>query len=72
MSMGDWYEPGNEVTGYLLRVFGQLIGFVLAVSAFALWLQPAAGEGLSLGRLGLSLAMLLGGMAAVFGCAGRR
>ncbi|MBE9635583.1 hypothetical protein [Salipiger mangrovisoli] len=72
MSMGNSHSPESELTGYLLRLFGQMVGFVLALSAFALWLVPEAGAGLSLWRLGLSLALLLTGMTVVLGCAARR
>ncbi|WP_353472408.1 hypothetical protein PVT71_14035 [Salipiger sp. H15] len=73
MSMGETHShEEGALRGQLLRVLGQMVGFTLALAAFALWLVPEAGEGLSLARLALSLVLLLGGMASVLGCAERR
>ncbi|WP_226621372.1 hypothetical protein [Alloyangia pacifica] len=60
------------MTGILLRICGQMLGFGLALSAFALWLMPGAAEGLSLGRLMASLGLLLTGVSAVLLCEDRR
>ncbi|MCA0940959.1 hypothetical protein LCM08_05185 [Salipiger pacificus] len=72
MSLGSFHTPEGEATAHLLRLAGQLVGFALALSAFALWLVPEAEHALSLGRLMLSLLLLLSGVSAVLVCAERR
>ncbi|WP_343502412.1 hypothetical protein [Alloyangia pacifica] len=72
MSLGSFHNPEREATAQLLRLGGQFVGFALALSAFALWLVPEAEQGLSLGRLLLSLTLLLTGVSAVLLCADRR
>ncbi|MCA0996498.1 hypothetical protein [Alloyangia pacifica] len=72
MSMGDpRFTETNDPVMLGLRVLTQMVGFLLALSAFALWLMPEASEGLSLWRLGVSLLLLIVGLCSVFGL-GRR